>query len=102
MKIVNEKLLNEFRGPGKCGWCGRTVSNREPHHIFSRGFGGARRMDIKINLIALCAAFSGGLNCHDQFHTGQILRDDLLAIVAKRESTTQDAIEREIYRLRRL
>lgn len=102
MKIVNEELLNRFRGPGVCEWCKRRVSAREPHHVFTKGFGGARRLDVPINLIALCATFSGGLNCHDQFHTGQILREDLLAIVAKRERTTQQAIQEEIWRLRRL
>jgi hypothetical protein len=56
-------------------------------------------LDVAINLVALGGADS--CNCHGRVHSGQILRIDLLAIVAARESTTQDAIKAEIARLRK-
>jgi hypothetical protein len=95
MKIIDEELLTEFRTKRRCELCGRN-GGCQPHHLFSKGMGGARRFDIRINLIAVCAW------CHVLVHTGEIERADLLLLVAKREKTTQDAIEREIYRLRRL
>lgn len=99
MRIVDEKTLALFRGPGQCEFCKKVVSRREPHHIFSRGAG---RLDVAINLVSLCAAFAGGDNCHAAYHNGDIARYDLLAIVAYREGRLQHEIEAEIWRLRRL
>ncbi len=100
MKIVDELLLESFRAPGRCEYCGHYCQRREPHHIFSRGMGGGSRLDVRINLISLCPAFVGQ-ECHNQYHAGHILRCDLLAIVAKREGRLQTDIEAEIYKLRR-
>jgi hypothetical protein len=94
--IKDEPLLATFRGR-RCEWCGKGRS--EPHHVFSRGAG---RLDVRINLIALCAAFTGGDNCHASVHAGVITRSDLLAEVARREATTPEAIVAEIHRLRQL
>ena len=97
MKVIDKPLLAVFRASQRCEWCKRsTPEGCHPHHVTTRGMGGARRFDIRVNLIALC------WRCHDAFHTGQIMTCDLLAIVAQREQTTQDAILAEIYRLRRL
>lgn len=95
MKIISEELLAEFRAKDRCEYCGRAVLV-QPHHIFARGQESCRRLDVAINLIALC------IDDHTATHTGQILREDLLAIVAKRERTTQQDIQEEIWRLRRL
>jgi hypothetical protein len=96
MRIVDEKILDEFRGPGKCEWCGYVTRwKRDPHHLWTRGMGGGGRLDIRINLISLCRL------CHDAVGLGHIARCDLLAVVASRESTTQSQIEEEIWRLRR-
>jgi hypothetical protein len=97
MKIIDEDLLNDFRTAPCCEWCKK--KNRgglQPHHIFSRGMGGSSRLDVAINLTALCAI------CHRMVHDGHIARFDLLAIVAVREGMMQDKIEEEIYRLQRL
>ena len=101
MRIIDEKLLSRFRGPGFCDWCKKYVRGRHPHHLWRRGIGGAWRMDLAINLAALCYAFQGGDNCHERAHSGEILRCDLLAIVAAREGVQQADIEREMWRLRR-
>lgn len=95
MKIIDEALLQEFRDKQRCEWCGR-VGIVQPHHLWARGMGGGGRLDVRINLIALCA------NCHSRHHQGgRPLKCDLLADVAAREGMMQDDIEREIYRLRR-
>lgn len=94
-KIINKELLAEFRAKDRCEYCHKPAVC-QPHHVTTKGMGGWRRLDIRINLIALCDG------CHSAFHVGLIERADLLLLVAKREKTTQDAIEREIYRLRRL
>ena len=94
MKIIDEQLLQEFREKTSCEWCKRRIfTGLQPHHIFTRGAG---RLDIRCNLVALCIV------CHGEVHAGVIMREDLLTIVAVREGTPQDEIEREIYRLRRL
>ena len=96
MKIIDEVLLDSFRFSTQCEYCKRTVlTGLDPHHMLSRGFGGGTRLDVRINLIALCR------ECHRRFHDGHILYADLLAIVSARENMLQDDIEREIFRLRR-
>ncbi len=103
MRIVCEKTLARFRGAGVCSWCKRHVSRREPHHVATRGHGSGGRLDLDINLVALCAVFSGGLDCHASHHAGhQPTTDDLLAVVAARERTTQDEIRRAVRDIRRL
>lgn len=94
VKVIDEALLDEFRRPGLCEWCGKH-GPREPHHVFSKGMGGHQRFDIRINLISLCRG------CHQRFHDGGLRRSDLLQVVADREKTTTLLIEDEIYRLRR-
>lgn len=99
MRIENKPLLAEFRGAGRCSWCGKNVSRLEPHHyFFSRGAGGS---DVRINLVGLCSVFGGGDDCHHMAHnTREIRRCDLLAVVAVREGLRQDEIEEALYGLR--
>ncbi len=102
MRVIDNDLLDLFRGEGVCELCGRRVTRREPHHLFGRGFGGARRMDVRIGLISLCGAFSGGMDCHARVHNGKVDRSALLEVVSRREGRSVDSIEREIFALRRL
>jgi len=95
VKIIDKTLLQEFREKRRCEFCGNPAKPLQPHHLFGKGAGGWRRFDISINLIALCVF------CHADFHAGLIMRCDLLAVVAAREKTTQDAIVQTIYNLRR-
>jgi hypothetical protein len=103
MKIIDEKLLSQFRGPGVCECCRRYVTRREPHHLLCRGMGGGNRLDHPWNLIALCAAFSGGLDCHARHHNGDgASRAELLAKISRRERVEPQAIMDELRRLQRL
>lgn len=84
MKVINEELLSQFRNAPKCSWCG--AANRgdiHPHHLLARGMGGGGRLDVRENLIALCA------KCHHEVHVGHIQRCDLEAVIAAREGFLQ-------------
>jgi hypothetical protein len=92
MRHEDERTLDMYRGAGSCEWCRKYVSRREPHHIIARGMGGGKRLDVHLNLVSLCATFSGGDNCHHAVTVGDIAQYDTLAIVAVRESIGQDEI----------
>jgi hypothetical protein len=85
MRIVDQPLLNSFKSPGFCCHCGKKVKSRDPHHLRSRGVGGGNRLDIPLNIISLCSTFSGGDNCHQQYHDGKIKPEVLMQLVADRE-----------------
>jgi hypothetical protein len=95
MIIIDEKVLDWFRGKTHCEWCSLACVRPDPHHVFGRGIGGGTRLDIMINLIALCRA------CHGECHNGQISRSDLLAVVCQREGLLQSQIVEKIWELRR-
>jgi hypothetical protein len=91
--IHNEPLLSEFRRKTRCEWCGQNSrTGLDPHHIYTRGAG---RLDIRLNLIALCRL------CHAEVHAGIVDKYSLVAVVAQREKTDYDTIERLIWHLRR-
>ncbi len=102
MNLLDEPLLKTFRGPGCCEYCGRYVGRREAAHVMGKGMGRSRRLDHRLNLVALCGAFEGD-NCHYKHHWGaKPTTSDLLAVIAKREKMSVDDVECELYRLRRL
>ena len=96
MRIVDRALLDSFRDKCKCEHCGAAVpTGCHPHHLWTRGMGSGGRLDIAINLIALCSL------CHRRTHDGAIHRDQLLAAVARREGIRADEIEQRIYNFKR-
>lgn len=97
MTITDKELLNEFRGAGPCGYCGRQCRVREAHHVHTKGTG---RLDIRINLIALGGPWE--CRCHRRFHDGSITREEMIEKVAEREGMTAEEIKNEIWRLRRM
>src|SRR5581483_761225 len=99
--VIDENLLEEFRGPGPCEWCGRLCRLREPHHIFARGLGGSQRLDVRCNLVALGSSVRGGCRCHRAAHAGAIPRLQLLLVAGHREGLLASDIEAEVWRLRR-
>ncbi len=64
MTHPDDKALAPFREGGRCERteCRLWVIRREPHHVVSKGRGGANRLDLPINLLSLCGDFDGG--CH--------------------------------------
>lgn len=95
VKIIDERLLDEFRAEGCCELCRCFAGRREPHHIFAKGMGGGGRLDVRINLLGLCWI------CHCEVHNGQISRDACMVVVSNRDGMTCEAIQEEIWRLRR-
>jgi hypothetical protein len=101
VKIENEANLAQFRTPGFCDWCGKWCRLREAAHIFARGLGDARRIDMPFNVAGLGRAFE--CICHKSHHDGnRPLHCDLLAKVAAREGLFQGDIETAVYCLWRL
>ena len=104
MKILNARLLKEFRMPGYCELCGFYFAKRQPHHLWRR----TPELSIRINLIAL-----GGIlklpdgrerflcRCHRKIHDGVISAERVLAIVALRERCTAEEIEEVMQSMRR-
>jgi len=101
MIIIDEYLLDEFRAPGPCEWCGMLCLRREPHHIFAWGLGGGGRLDIRCNLVALGSSILRECACHQAAHAGLISRLQLLVVVGHRECCLASDIEEEVWRLRR-
>jgi hypothetical protein len=101
MIIIDEDLLDEFRAPGPCEWCGKPCLRREPHHIFARGMGGGGRLDIRCNLVSLGSTILWECTCHQAAHAGAILRLQLLLVVGQRECCLVSDIEEEVWLLRR-
>lgn len=98
MKIIDEKLLNRFRGPGPCELCGEWFASRQAHHFyFKRGMGGGSRLDVAINIAGVC-----GL-CHNMAETGrsvEAIKQALLNKVAAREGRKPEDIVAELTKLK--
>ena len=99
--IVDEAMLDRFRGPGACELCGAEFPVRVPHHLFARGVGGGGRVDIPENLVSLGPEGQWKCRCHHLIHNGSIPRRCVLAVVAIREGKTIEEIENAVYAARR-
>jgi hypothetical protein len=87
VKIVNEKLLAEYRGIRPCWWCG-LLKLCQAHHLVTKGMGGSRRADVPLNLAALC------WEDHQAHHDGNNpTTADLIAVVAARNDVQQADVE---------
>lgn len=87
MIVIDELLLATFRACGTCELCGRRVYPLDPHHAFvSRGCGGGTRLDLDVNLAALCRI------CHGNAHEKTDVADEVRAVVARRHGLTVDQI----------
>lgn len=81
----------------RCEYCGESPRS-DPHHVYAGAMGGSR-IDLGINVVALCR------HCHMVHHGGHHpTKAECLGIIAARQKEwrTVDEIERELYRVRRL
>lgn len=93
MILRDDDVLAKFRAAWRCEWCLKpTPSGCDPAHVFSRAAG---RVDAAFNLWAACRS------CHQNAHTGQICREAILAMVAKREGITVAEIRSRVNAVRR-
>jgi hypothetical protein len=94
--VVDEALLDSFRGPGVCSWCRKWVRRLDAAHVEPKGMGGWARIDLAINVLSLCRL------CHQSHHDGnEPEREQLLATVAKREDLLQGEIVARVLELKR-
>ncbi len=103
MRIVRPDIVAWFAKQTRCEHCKRHCPNGcDPHHYwyFSQ-IGSGSKMDHPWNLVSLCRGWTNGhwASCHDDAHSGRILKVSLLAIVAAREGLIQPQIERVLRRL---
>jgi len=84
-RIKDKKVIKECR-LDHCEKCNHPAY-AEPHHIYTVGSGGG---DIRENLIQLSCSNA----CHTKAHSGEISKNELLLIVAKRESKTVEEIKK--------
>lgn len=92
MKIVNDTLTASMRRPGKCRCCGRQVQMLCGAHIFAKGHGGGRQLDIPCNLIDIGMPLT--CNCHGSHHDGnEPTFEDMLAMSAMDHNCLQGDIE---------
>jgi hypothetical protein len=84
-------ILKRFRGKGRCELCGRWCLHRDAAHIFSVGGG---RVDAPFNLVSVGSFVQLQCNCHREQHDqgANAWRGRMLAVAAKREQTTPEAI----------
>lgn len=85
-RVKDRKMIKAMR-KNYCERCG-AYADIELHHVFTVGSGGG---DIAMNLVQLCTS------CHIGAHDGSIKRDELLAIVARREGVAYE----DAYRVNR-
>lgn len=92
MIYLCDKTLDLYRGRGTCEFCFRPCRVRHPHHIFGRGVGGGKRLDLRITLASLGHDFE--CPCHRGYHDrADPSKEELLCIVGRREHCTPEAIE---------
>ncbi len=90
-RTKDKALLKELR-LGHCELCGRSADDIGVHHIITRNAGGP---DARCNCLSLCIA------CHNAAHAGNITKEQLRAIVARREGMTPEEAEAEARELTR-
>jgi HNH endonuclease len=97
MIVINEDILQYFRGRRRCELCDRAIPEGEsahPHHAQQRGIGGGSRLDVALNLLAAC------WDCHGDLHT-RAGKDASVEVIAYREGLLPEQVQEAIWRLMR-
>lgn len=103
MKIVNDALTKSLRTPGKCRCCGKSVRMRCGAHIWAKGHGGGRQIDIPCNLVQLGMDAVMDCPCHVKNHAGQEpTHADLLACSAADSNALPDEIKALVMLIQRM
>lgn len=102
-KVIDEALLATYRLKTHCELCGtRLRYPAHPHHVRAKGMGGGGRLDIAINLIALGGPWEKDCNCHGRLHDGNIPREAVLEVVARREGLSVEELNQKLDEARRV
>jgi hypothetical protein len=96
MRVIDEKTLDRYRGPGECEICHKMCKRREPHHLRAKGMSSGSRLDVDVNLISLGSSLSFECECHTKIHAGHISKQHILEIVARREGRMVESIVDEV------
>ncbi len=103
MKIVNDKLTSSMRVAGKCRYCGKSVKLLCGAHIFAKGHGGGRHIDIPCNIVLLGFDPWQGCPCHNRNHAGRSpTTEDLLRVSAEDNDCSPNDIVDLIFLIRRM
>lgn len=107
MRIEDEAVLREMRGPGRCEWCGAYGPHREAAHILARGLGSGSRLDIPLNLVSLgiggWVGYAAVCVCHNDSHNGKRpTTEDLLTISGKKVGATWQEVRAVLWMLKRI
>ena len=86
MTVIDKPLLRSFRAMA-CELCGRRPACG--HHVLARGHGGAFRLDLRVNLLAVCAEHHTWLHGRGGEEKAPT-RSDLWRLIAKREKAAYD------------
>lgn len=100
MKLENTTMIESYRTPGPCRWCGKKVRMRCAAHLLSRGAG---QVDIRCNLVQLGMDALKDCPCHTYSHNGhQPTFDQLLALSAEDHKCRPEDIVQVVHFIRRL
>lgn len=93
-RVVDKKGMAKVKAIESCENCG-SKNCLEVAHIVSKG---ARGPDIKENAVKLCGPAAFGAGCHGANHKGNITKEQLFAIVAKREGQTIEEVKEIVHK----
>lgn len=95
MKLINPKLRKLITSIGRCELCG-IACKPDCCHLFAKGHGGGRQLDVHWNLFAACRID------HCNVDQGRIHKDRVIGVIARRERCDVQDIVPLIWLLRRL
>lgn len=93
MRIVDPDCLRDVPRFGPCEYC-LTPGWRDRAHVFHRGMGAGKEVDIRCNFALIGSSLNWRCLCHYRHHEGKRpTHEDLLAVVARRERCSPEDIE---------
>ena len=93
--IEDDALLNYYRNQERCSRCLQPCWPCEPHHCYRKGMGGGSRMDVCLNILAVCRA------CHQHLQEAPGGREEGWRLIEKREGLEEGQAEAAVWVLLR-